>query len=78
MNNENKTNGAAPVTSQANKEKKADVTKLPLMEMYAVLGLELSQRIFEKLESVEESVEILACQKARELNPEKPISKNAQ
>jgi hypothetical protein len=44
------------------------------MEMYAVLGLELSQKILGKLEKIEESLEILARQKARELNPDKPQS----
>ena len=50
--------------------KKADVTKLPRMEMYAVLGLELSKKIFEKLEEVEKSIDIIARQKARELDAE--------
>ena len=45
---------------------------LPKMEMYAVLGLEMGQRIYEKLQKVEDSLEILAAQKARELNPDKP------
>ena len=49
---------------------KADSTKLPRMEMYAVLGLEMSQIILEKVQSIEESVNILAAQKARELNPD--------
>ena len=53
---------------------KAPVTKLPRMEMYAVLGLELSQKILGKLEKIEESLEILARQKARKLNPDKPNS----
>jgi predicted CoA-binding protein len=45
------------------------------MEMYAVLGLELGQKIFEKLQKVEEAVDsldIFARQKARELNPNIP------
>ena len=37
----------------------------------AAVGLKLGRKIFEKLEKLEESVEILARQKARELNPEK-------
>jgi hypothetical protein len=68
MKNENKPNGTASDTSHENKEQKADATKLPKMEMYAVLGLELSKQILEKLEHVEESIEILARQKKRELD----------
>jgi hypothetical protein len=72
MKNENKPNGTAPGTSQGKEGKKAGIESLPRMEMYAVLGLELGKTIFEKLVKVEESVEILARQKARELNPDKP------
>jgi hypothetical protein len=71
MKNTNQKAGDAPGASATQQEKKADVSKLPRMEMYAVLGLELSKKILEKLEAVEESVEILARQKARELNPDK-------
>ena len=70
MKNINKEAGDAPGASETEQGKKADVTKLPRMEMYAVLGLELSKKIFEKLEEVEESIEIFARQKARELNAE--------
>ena len=52
--------------------KKTPVTSLPKMEMYAILGLELGRRIFETVEEIEASLEILATQKARELNPDKP------
>jgi hypothetical protein len=72
MKNENKPNGTAPGASQGKREKKAGIESLPRMEMYAVLGLELGKTIFEKLVKVEESVEILARQKARELNPDRP------
>lgn len=48
---------------------KPDITKLPKMEMYAVLGLELSQEMLKRLERIEDSLEILAAQKSRELNP---------
>ncbi len=72
MKNTNKEEANVPGASEASHEKKADITKLPRMEMYAVLGLELSQKIFEKLIEVEESVEILARQKARELHTEQP------
>jgi hypothetical protein len=61
----------------ASQEKQSKVTSLPRMEMYAVLGLELGQRIFEKLEKVEDSLDILAAQKARELNPEKSDAETA-
>jgi hypothetical protein len=70
MKNTNQKATGAPGASETKQEKKAPVTKLPRMEMYAVLGLELSKKILEKLEEVEESVEILARQKARELDPE--------
>jgi hypothetical protein len=72
MKNKNQKAAGAPGASETKQEKKAPITKLPRMEMYAVLGLELSKTIFEKLEKVEESIEILARQKARELNPDKP------
>ena len=78
MTNQNKSNGTAPGASQENKEHKPDATKLPKMEMYAVLGLELSKQILEQLEQVEESIEILARQKARELNPDKPEDEKPQ
>jgi hypothetical protein len=71
MNNENKQNGAAPGTSQENKEVRADITKLPLMQMYAVLGLELGKQIFEKLEKVERSVEIIATEMQRQKQEKK-------
>jgi len=58
--------------------KETKVTSLPRMEMYAVLGLELGQRIFEKLEKVEDSVEIFARQKSRELNPKPPEAETAE
>jgi hypothetical protein len=70
MKNINKEEENAPGASEVNQGKKADVTKLPRLEMYVVLGLELNKKIFEKLEEVEKSVEIIARQKARELNTE--------
>jgi len=72
MKNINQEAEGAPGPSETKEERKADVSKLPRMEMYAVLGLELSRKIFEKLEKVDESIEILARQKARELHPEQP------
>jgi len=56
--------------------KKVKVTQLPKMEMYAVLDLELGQKVFETVRAIEKSVEILAVQKKREMNSEK--SKTAQ
>ena len=53
--------------------KKVPITKLPRLEMYAVLGLELNKTMIEKIDEVKESVEILARQKSRELNPDEPI-----
>lgn len=70
MKNSNSKNGSVPGASQKRQGKKGPVTKLPRMEMYTVLGLELSKKILEKLEAVEESIEILARQKAQELSPE--------
>jgi hypothetical protein len=68
MKNTNKKAGGAPGASETEHGKKANVTKLPRMEMYAVLGLELGKTILEKLGKVEESIEILARQVARELD----------
>ena len=66
MNDKNQTNGAAPGTSQENEEMRADITKLPLMQMYAVLGLELGKQIFEKLQEVEKSVGFVAAEMQRQ------------
>jgi hypothetical protein len=71
MKNENQTNGTAPGTSQEKQEAKADITKLPLMEMYAVLGLELSKQIFEKLQDVEKSVGFIAAEMQRQKQEKK-------
>ena len=68
MKNTNQKAGDAPGASKAKLGKKVPVTKLPRMEMYAVLGLELSKKILEKLQAVEESIEILARQVERELD----------
>ena len=68
MQNINTVNGNASGASRAKLGKKPRAVKLPRMEMYAVLGLELSKRIFEKLEEVEKTIDILARQKRRELN----------
>jgi len=51
-------------------EKKSALSSLPKMEMYAVLGLELMQNIYKKVESIEDSIAVSAAQEARELNPE--------
>ena len=69
MTNKNQKAGSASPAS------KISVSKLPKMEMYAVLGLESLKFILEKLQSVEDSLEILAAQKARELNRSKPTRK---
>jgi len=66
MEKESETNGTAPGTSQENKGVKADITKLPLMQMYAVLGLELGKQIFEKLQEVEKSVGFIAAEMQRQ------------
>ena len=57
--------------------KKAAITKLPRMEMYVVLGLELNKQIIERLGKIEDSVDMLARQKKRELTPEKPAEQAA-
>jgi hypothetical protein len=67
MENMNKEAEDAPRASEIQQGNKVPVTKLPRMEMYAVLNLELSKTILEKLGKVEESIEILARQKALEL-----------
>jgi hypothetical protein len=70
MKNTNQEAKDAPGASEAKQGKKVPVTKLPRMEMYAVLGLELSKKILEKLENVEESIEIMTRQMKRELDAE--------
>lgn len=70
MKNKPNEAGNEPSASSKEKENGGEVTTLPRLEMYAVLGLELGKRIFEKLEKVEDSVAILAAQKARELHPD--------
>jgi hypothetical protein len=72
MNHKQKEQGKADDASGKHPEENDAINSLPKMEMYAILGLELGQRILEKLQKVEDSLEILAAQKARELNPEKP------
>jgi hypothetical protein len=64
-------------SDESNGEKKANVTKLPLMEMYAVLGLELQKTILEKLKEIEDSLEIFAHQKGAELKAERKRNKAA-
>ena len=66
MKNDKQTTGTAPGRPEENKEQKADVTKLPLMEMYAVLGLELGKRIFEKLQEIDASIELIATEMERQ------------
>jgi hypothetical protein len=75
IKNEEKVPDAAP----ENQQNGSAINSLPKMEMYAVLGLELSKKILElieetlkRVEKVENSVEIIATQKARELNPDQP------
>jgi hypothetical protein len=72
MKNKQKNERSFSEASQEKQEKKTGITSLPRMEMYAVFGLELGQKIFEKLQKMEDSLEILARQKARELNPNDP------
>ncbi len=74
MKKTNKRKGDAPNASQKKPGKRGRVTKLPKMEMYTVLGLELSKTILEKVAEVEKSVEILARQKKRELDLEEAES----
>jgi len=79
MENTNKEEEKESDATLANQEKGSAINSLPKMEMYAVLGLELSKKILElieetlkNVEKVEKSLEIIATQKARELNPDKP------
>jgi uncharacterized coiled-coil DUF342 family protein len=78
MKNKNKGKGNMSGALRKKRGKRDSVTKLPKMQMYAVLGLELSKRILEKLEEVDKSVEILARQKKRELDSQEPQSETAQ
>jgi hypothetical protein len=75
MNNKQKNVRNGPGTSKGKQQAKVGISALHRLERYAVLGLELSQRIYEKLEHVEDSIEILARQKARELNQKKSATK---
>lgn len=52
--------------------KRPNIESLPKMEMYAVLGLELSKQILERLGKIEDSIEILMRQKKRELDRKGP------
>ena len=54
--------------SDGSRGNESALNKLPRMEMYAVLGLELGQRIFEKLLEFDTCLEVFARQKARELS----------
>jgi hypothetical protein len=78
MKNENKTNQAEPGATNGKGGNEVGIDQPPPMERYALLCLELGQEILEKLENVEESVAILARQKARELNAENPEGSRAQ
>jgi hypothetical protein len=62
-------------TSKEEQEEEGSISPLSELERKAVSGLELGQRIYEKLEQVEASIEILARQKARELNQRKPTAR---
>jgi hypothetical protein len=78
MKNTHKQHGNVSEVSGEKKGNKAAVTKLPRMEMYVVLGLELNKQIIERLGKIEDSVDILARQKKRELTPETPAEQSAQ
>jgi hypothetical protein len=78
MKNKNKGKGNVSGALRKKRGKRVTVTKLPKMQMYAVLGLELSKRILEKLVEVENSVEILARQKKRELDSQQSQSETTQ
>ena len=62
---------SAPPAPNAAQEGKPHITSLPKMEMYAVLGLELSKQILERIQAVEDSLEILARQNARDLKTDR-------
>ncbi len=78
MKTTNKEGTGVPGAATKDQGKRALVTKLPKMEMYAVLGLELSQQIVARLQKVEESVEIMARQKWRDLIPDSPADAPAR
>jgi hypothetical protein len=44
----------------------------------AAVGLRLGRKIYAKQEEIADSIEILARQKARDLNPEKPADSEAK
>ena len=74
MKNKQNQERDAPCASQ---EKKIEAASLAKLESYAVQGLELGQKIFQKLDDVEHFVEMLLRQKAQELKPKKPGVKKA-
>jgi hypothetical protein len=85
MKNTHKVSGNVSGESKVKQSKKADITKLPRMEMYAVLGLELNKQIIDRLNRIslrlkkaEDSLNILARQKKRELTPEPPQEQPAK
>lgn len=65
-------NGDATTPGSSPKQEKAPIESLPKMEMYAVLGLELGKLIFERLQEVEATLEMIARQTARDLKQQKP------
>jgi hypothetical protein len=56
-------------------DENVSAAKLPKMEMYAVLGLESMKTILENMKSINESLEILAAQKKREMDTDEAKGK---
>ena len=73
MKNDNKPNSSAPDTSQENARKEIEVGGLlERIDSHLAQGIKLQWAIVRTLQSIDDSIELLASQKARELSPEKP------
>jgi len=79
MNNEHKPNGTAPVTSQTEPEKEIDSMKLlRRIEDHTAKAIKLQWAMVRSLQSIDASIEILAAQKKRELDPEQTDVEKAE
>ena len=70
MKNKTKRNGTSTRVSEPKPGKKSGiVTILRQIKSHLAKGVELSQMIVEKLESIDVSITLFVAQKARELSP---------
>jgi hypothetical protein len=78
MENENKREAPAPGTPPRKPRRRAKTAPPCQMEIYAVQGLTLGRKIFEKLEKVDESVGIIAAHMHRESSEKKSADVKAK